>query len=814
MSLYATIRTAHAQGRLLSEEEIEHSLDGNLCRCTGYRPILDAAKTFATAPSTGNRTKRHQEEEKQAALLREASLRSAACPKGDECCRVKGAANGSCGMNGAAANGTANGTANGAANGTVLYNTVNGTAKGAVNDTADGSANESTAGNPDAVLASMQPIHPWSAEAKENFKPYDYASEIVFPPFLLKRGTKWDTDNLAFPSLPTPASYHRSAARALGIEDEDEDEDEAEDEAYDENSDKEGEAPRISKASSGDKAETRTLWLRPGSLETLLEASRLYAQHATADSKGGGFAKLRSGNSETGIEAKFRHMRWDFNLFVSEHLHELAKFEADDGTGTMQIGANLPLQSLICLLKESNKRAGSTTEASYPFQLRQAILANLAHFASTQIRNVATLGGNIATASPISDLNPVWMAADAYVHWLDPAAPPGSHEGGCPMRDFFLSYRRTRLPPGGIITHLSVRLTTPPGSVQYIRAYKQAKRKDDDIAIVTSCLSATLDQRTHEVQDVYLAYGGMAPTTAPARKAAEALKKQTWGAVDVFHATLAILSEEDFPLPYTVPGGMPIYRKALALGFFARFWSDVCQQLGRAPSSANASKSERDEWALHELPSSEPSRAGTTSGEQNLEGVDLAAKGAASGKPYPHMAAMKQVTGEAVYVDDMPKVENEAYGALVMSSKAHAKILSIDKGPALAIPGVLAVMTDDDIPPQGGHIWSPPAMDEPFFAQGEVHTFGQVIGVVIAETKEIAQRAARMVKIEYEDLPHLLTIDDAIQASSFFPARPQILSGIVPEDTQDWTDCDHVLEGETRMGGQEHFYLVSAHDLA
>jgi xanthine dehydrogenase/oxidase len=80
----------------------------------------------------------------------------------------------------------------------------------------------------------------------------------------------------------------------------------------------------------------------------------------------------------------------------------------------------------------------------------------------------------------------------------------------------------------------------------------------------------------------------------------------------------------------------------------------------------------------------------------------------------------------------------------------------------------------------------------------------QTIGVILAESHELAVLAARRVKIEYEDLPAVISIDDAIAASSYYPAHHEILSG--PMDKEKG-EADICVEGSGRIGGQEHFYL-------
>ncbi|KAG6822086.1 hypothetical protein H0H87_004424, partial [Tephrocybe sp. NHM501043] len=96
----------------------------------------------------------------------------------------------------------------------------------------------------------------------------------------------------------------------------------------------------------------------------------------------------------------------------------------------------------------------------------EAIRAQLRYFAGWQIRNVASVGGNIATASPISDLNPVWVAVGAKVH---ARTAEGTVELG--MDDFFVGYRKTKLPPASVIEKIVVPLDGGPREV--VKAYKQ-----------------------------------------------------------------------------------------------------------------------------------------------------------------------------------------------------------------------------------------------------------------------------------------------------------------------------------------------------
>ena len=95
--------------------------------------------------------------------------------------------------------------------------------------------------------------------------------------------------------------------------------------------------------------------------------------------------------------------------------------------------------------------------------------------------------------------------------------------------------------------------------------------------------------------------------------------------------------------------------------------------------------------------------------------------------------------------------------------------------------------------------------DDRFLAKGSVHSHGQPIGMIYAESEAIAQAAAQLVDVQYEEVPPILTISEAIAAKSFFSYGKMLIRG--KPTAEGFKDCDFVFEGVSRMGGQEHFYL-------
>ena len=173
------------------------------------------------------------------------------------------------------------------------------------------------------------------------------------------------------------------------------------------------------------------------------------------------------------------------------------------------------------------------------------------------------------------------------------------------------------------------------------------------------------------------------------------------------------------------------------------------------------------------------------------------------GLALPHDAAALHVTGQARYVDDLPLPANALHLAFGLSTVAHGEITGIDLSAVRAAPGVVAVLSAEDLPEMPD--CSPSAHDEPLLAVGKVHYVGQPVFVVIADSHLAARKAARLGKVSYRELPALLTIDDALAANSRFEQGPVIwqkgdAGGAI-------ATAPRVVEGSFEIGGQEHFYL-------
>ncbi|MBP7126901.1 xanthine dehydrogenase molybdopterin binding subunit [Myxococcota bacterium] len=172
------------------------------------------------------------------------------------------------------------------------------------------------------------------------------------------------------------------------------------------------------------------------------------------------------------------------------------------------------------------------------------------------------------------------------------------------------------------------------------------------------------------------------------------------------------------------------------------------------------------------------------------------------GESRPHWCGPDLVTGRARFVGDDPAPEGMLHLAPVTSPVAHGHLRSVDPSAALAMPGVVRVITAADIPGRnqiGGIV-----ADETLMADGEVSWAGEVVAAVVARDPETARAAAAAVRLEIDPLPPVLTIDEAVRRESYVGPVRRIERG---DPDGAFATAPHVLSGVAVSGAQEHLYL-------
>ena len=164
--------------------------------------------------------------------------------------------------------------------------------------------------------------------------------------------------------------------------------------------------------------------------------------------------------------------------------------------------------------------------------------------------------------------------------------------------------------------------------------------------------------------------------------------------------------------------------------------------------------------------------------------------------------AHNHVKGKSIYLDDIQELQGTLYALPFDSAVAHAKIKSIDFQNALNSHGIVSILTAKDIPGEnqiGGIL-----PDEPLLADGEVHFRGQVIAVIIGTSEHHCRMAAKLIKVEFEELPVIVDPREAQKQGKLIMPPRQFKLG----DTDSaWTQCDYVFEGRSDVNGQEHLYI-------
>jgi xanthine dehydrogenase small subunit len=218
-----------------------------------------------------------------------------------------------------------------------------------------------------------------------------------------------------------------------------------------------------------------------------------------------------------------------------------------DGKADVRIGSGAPLSALMPLARDH-----------FP-----AMNEMLLVFGSEQIRNLATLGGNLGTASPIGDMAPVLMAYNARVVLQ---SSDGTRE--VPMDDFIVGYRKTACRKDELITGVMIPKLT---NSTVVKSYKVSKRRDLDIATVSAAFRLELNGgRT--VQSVKLAYGGMADRTKRAAGVEEFLSGKPWTR-EAVEAAMPLIDREFTPISDARSGAE--FRTIAARNLLMKFWSET-----------------------------------------------------------------------------------------------------------------------------------------------------------------------------------------------------------------------------------------------
>nr|KAG5714257.1 hypothetical protein BaRGS_018474 [Batillaria attramentaria] len=506
-------------------------------------------------------------------------------------------------------------------------------------------------------------------------------------------------------------------------------------------------------------------WYRPTSLQELGGVLR-WAKDARV--------RLLFGNTSTGI---FKN-EGPFDVYID--IREVKELYNKSVTDTrVKVGANTSLSGLIKYLKSlKNTQPG--------FQYFDVLIRHLKLVGNVLMRNAASVAGNLMIKHDHpdfpSDVFTMTEAAGAKVDVYD------SLDGKVKTYTVLDFVRKVDMK-GKVLTALELPALD---TLDHFRSYKIAPRSQNAHAYINAGFRFKVggDKGKKILGQPSIVIGGINEKFFHAEKTEQFLKgkdmteKTLQDALATMRSELVPAEESElFPPEYRRDLAVNLLYKTL-LGIFkpsnARLQTGSSNIERPLSSGLQTFQEKKDEWPLKQ--------------------------------PLPKKTAKLQASGEAEFINDMPKYQHELCGALVITTVASATIDSIDPSPALAIPGVVQFISAEDIPDGGmneafaKYKNLPIAPKEEVFCTRTVEYAGQAVGVILADTQVLADAAAEKVVIKYKDIKKpILTVEEAIAANSYFEIP--FTENVIGKPDEAMANAAKTVSGEITTGTQYHFYM-------
>ncbi|KAG9154104.1 hypothetical protein Leryth_000583 [Lithospermum erythrorhizon] len=523
--------------------------------------------------------------------------------------------------------------------------------------------------------------------------------------------------------------------------------------------------------------------------------------------------KVVVGNTATGYYKDMEHYESYIDL---RSIPELSMIEKDQ-TGLV-IGAAVTISDLILKLRDEKDVLSHL--CSDDMMMFHQIANHMEKVASGFIRNSASIGGNLVMAqrnSFPSDIATVLLAAGSNVSIVSE-----EEQTQITLEEFLMSppldYRSlllsVKIPFWGVKRDGKSNGSDPKLLFQ---TYRAAPRPIGNAlpylnaafwAHVSVCKIGVI------VNDVRLVFGAFGTKHAVRAYKVENYLRGTELSVSVLHEAVKLVRGAVVPEDGT---SYPSYRSSLAVSFLFEFFHpfinvpypilDGSRESITSPFLEISHKSGSDRYVKSSI---------LSSSKQVIESGNLYYP---VGEPMPKFGASLQASGEAVYVDDLPSPPDCLYGSFIYSKRSLSRIRSVSFKSGSYPEGVTAVMTFKDIPAEGENVGSYTSFgDEQLFSDELTRYAGERIAVVVAKTQKCADMAANMALIDYDydNLePPILTVEEAVERSSFFETPPFMTPKPVGDFSKGMAEADHkILSAKLELGSQYYFYMETQTALA
>jgi len=436
------------------------------------------------------------------------------------------------------------------------------------------------------------------------------------------------------------------------------------------------------------------------------------------------------------------------------------------------VGANTPIQTLLDFAESTAKEMDHEQG-----QGLEALVYHGQFIAGLQVRSAGSVAGNIfmtrdhsASGSPFpSDLFTVLATLGTKI-----TIASEQYDGKRKQFDLIDMPATELLPDDAVIICFDIPYTRKR---EYVQTNRIARRPQMAHPIVNAGFRVQLnDDNRIEPNGVTIVYGGLASMIRRCHMTENFLQGKIWNA-DLLPTALAVLKKEilDFTIPMDEEGITTKYRLQLAETFFYKFFLHVSLKIN--PETV---KKEYISAANHDL---RPLSTGTQTYQEYPEMFPLT-------KPFIKRNAFVQASGEIKYTQDIPLPQGGSYGAMVISSRPHAKFSFTKKTDGLEalkkliknqFPDFHDLITAIDIPKNGAKFIGL-GNDDPVFSDGLVTSVGAPIGMVLAATVASAREIVEFISkecIAYQDLPAVITMAEAVKQNT---AMPMILKSKNPDE--------------------------------
>ncbi|PHT68939.1 Indole-3-acetaldehyde oxidase [Capsicum annuum] len=551
---------------------------------------------------------------------------------------------------------------------------------------------------------------------------------------------------------------------------------------------------------------SRYLWYSPVSIE---ELRNLLNSDIT---KNGASFKFVVGNTGTGY---YKETQLYYHYVDLRYVPELSIIKR--AQAGIEVGATVTISKIISFLKEENE----VSLGSYERLVSQKLANHMEKIASPFVRNSASVGGNLVMAQKNgfpSDISTLFLGLSAIVSLMT--------SRGLEMITWEELLSRPRLDSRTVLLSVRIPFKKDQSSLQtpskfLFETYRAAPRPNGNaLAYVNAAFQAdiSLCQIGIQINNIQLAFGAYGTKHATRAKRVEEYLTGKILNVQLLYEALKLVKLAVLPEDGT---SHPEYRSSLAVSYVFEFlypFTDVHSAIsdGLLNEISDISVEEHFKSSNDGCISQGREKTLLSSAEQVVES---STEYYPVGEPMKKVGASMQAAGEAVYVDDIPSPPNCLHGSFIYSTKPLAGVKGIQLEPSQLTEGVTTVITYKDIPTGGANTGSiTPFGSEPLFADDLARFAGGRIAVVVADSQRLADLAARTAVVEYDianiDSP-ILTVEEAVEKTSFFQIPPFLYPKQVGDFTKGMAEADHkILSAEIRLGSEYYFYMETQTALA